>query len=219
MKTDGELVREWSGLTIDGKTMPDKYGYADFQGEVPGEWTDKAIAIVNANDDMFRSKDDASRKDITDMVSSAGLVLAEAIATGEVNEVERIVAQLEWNAGWEIKRTVNHIRDLHQMEKPYPEVEDDYNWWDGEKCEYWGEEPDDVPCTVICEDPDEGGEYDGKAYCTRHLDWMRSEAYECVECGKRVSEPEFHDSIVETGDPDAPYCSKCLKKIVEALET
>ena len=214
--TEFEKVR---GMRADGTMSPDRMGYPDYEGECAGEWIDRAEEIVRANEDMFRPVSDGG-KEISMSVHEAASALAEFAATGDPNDADGMLERIGWCAQWHIKQGVNSILETcFQAEPRWPEVEDDYCWWDGMQCEYTWDDPKDKyhyqQCQEICDEANgDGGEYDQKAYCGRHLAWMMSDAYLCDECDKEITEEEFNDSDIDFGDPDSPLCGECRTKRV-----
>lgn len=137
--------------------------------------------------------------------------LGEGLAKADGAMREEILARLTECAAWYVKRAANSVLQEMDKERAWPEVEDDWEWWKHEPCHYYPNEGEYDCHTDPLVDPEYNEVYDGEAYCSRHFEWMSSEAMDCHKCGEEVSEEEFYNSAVETGDPDTPYCAKCLK--------
>jgi len=192
----------------------------DYKGECAGDWADKAAEYIRKVEGKMKKERPELMAEEWKLIGALG----EYFATGDMNDIDGLESRMGWCGLWEVRKSANEAtRTLGIDEIKWPEVEDEYCWWDGEQCEFvWDPGPGDKflrDCKEVCDNENGyGGEYDGKAYCGRHLAWMVSEATDCVDCGKEVSEPEFNDSAVETGDPDSPHCRKCLlKRFPEAI--
>lgn len=190
----------------------------DWKGLHALGWVDKAARYIAGIEDELKDKKDLVGEDwkVID-------ALGEYFATGEANDIEGLENEMGWCGQWEVKKAANsYTRELGIDEIKWPEVEDDYVWWHGETCEF-GYHAEGERQYRVCENDvggegDGGGEYDQKAYCSEHYDYMISEAPdECVECGKFMFVTDILACTWFTGDPDERYCPTC-QWLLEGLE-